>query len=134
MPSLKFHVRGKDGKEDTLEMTANDYMIETKMKTNFLTSLGLGVTKKVCRPAFDTHDFNTVKNGPVWLLGTPFFYKYNVAYDRSTTPPSISFNRNGCGSCGMSQAPASFLAQRSTRWRQLDTTPRISFINTTRPM
>jgi len=135
MPSLHFHVRGKDGAQDTLELTPNDYMIETSIKTRLSQLLGIQAVTKVCRPAFDTHEYNTVKNGAVWLLGTPFFYKYNVAYDRSTSPPSISFNRNGCGSCGgQAEAPASFLAQRLTSLRQLDSAPRVSFINTTRPM
>jgi len=133
MPSIHFHLRGKDGTKETLELASNDYMIETQQATKLSQYLGFAKPSRICKVAFDTHQYKTVKNGPVWLLGTPFFYKYNVAYDRSTSPPSLSFNRNGCGSC-VSSGGASFLAQRTKTRRHLDTEPRVSFINTTRPL
>merc|ERR1719422_2074370 len=100
MPSLHFHVRGKDGKKATLDLTPNDYMIETDQELDIAHwLLGWEKSRKVCRPAFGVQEYSTLKNGPVWILGSPFFYKFNVVYDRSSQPASISFNRAACGSC-----------------------------------
>merc|ERR1719310_420201 len=116
-------------------------MIETKQRvTQVVKKWLLGVipvaveedtgrTKKVCVPAFHHHKMNTELNGQLWTLGTPFFYKYNVAYDRDAKPPAISFNEAECTQCdGM--AAAGSLAQRRQRaasglLRRLDAEPRI---------
>merc|ERR1719330_372339 len=40
--------------------------------------------------------------GDMWILGQPFFFEYNIGYDLSTTPPSMSFTSTRevpCGSC-----------------------------------
>jgi len=123
MPTLNFHVRGKDGSKDMLALSPEDYMIETSKDVGMASLLGLSHTQKVCKPAFEAHDYQTVNNGPVWILGTPFFYRYNIAYDRSTTPPAVSFNRAPCGSC----AGGASLFARSRR--HLDSEPRTSFFN-----
>jgi len=128
MPSLQFHMRGKDGTTDTLSLEPNDYVMQSEAKSQLAAYLGVQHTKKVCQPAFEAHDMKTEKNGQVYLLGTPFFYKYNVAYDRSTSPPTISFNRGGCGSCA---GAAEGLLQEdvSPPLRHLDTEPRVNFFN-----
>jgi len=135
MPTLQFHMRGKDGTKDTLSLEPNDYVMQSEANSHLAAYLGVQHTKKVCQPAFEVHEMNTLKNGPVYLLGTPFFYKYNVAYDRSTSPPAISFNRGGCGSCagGGAAANAGLLQERewsaSPPLRHLDTEPRVNFFN-----
>merc|ERR1719379_227628 len=57
-------------------------------------------TKKVCTPAFGPHAYDTKLNGPVWVIGLPLFYEYQVGYDLTTTPPGIGFSEEKCGSCG----------------------------------
>jgi len=145
LPSLFFHVRGQDGTAQAVELTPNDYMIETKQEvTKVVKKWLLGVIpvavkeptarkERVCMPAFHHHKMNTEVNGPVWMFGTPFFYKYTVAYDRNTKPPAISFNQGECTECGSLMAH-SFLAssvQRTSGRRILETEPRIPFFNTT---
>jgi hypothetical protein len=46
---------------------------------------------KICSPAFEAMDMPTSKNGPVWILGTPLFYQYQVGFGMKSTPPSLSF-------------------------------------------
>lgn len=58
--------------------------------------------KQVCAPAFSVMEYNTQKNGPVWILGTPLFYEYKVGYNLDTKPPSLSLQptkESPCGSC-----------------------------------
>jgi len=121
MPDLHFHVVGGAGKKQTLAMPGQAYVIETtyelkgnlskKIKGNGSSALEnitdawlkyTGGRTKVCAPAFDVLDYDTKRNGPVWILGMPFFYEYNVGYDLSSKPPAISFQsvkQAPCGSC-----------------------------------
>lgn len=65
-------------------------------------------TKKtlVCMAAFDTVDYNTVTNGPVWILGTPLFYSFQVSFeaDPDKGGPSMKFDEGGekCEACAAS--------------------------------
>jgi len=119
MPSLHFHVRGKDGSQDVLEMTANDYMvnmsIQLKIGKNLFGSEG---QPSGCKPAMDLRKSTA---GAKFILGSPFYTKFNIAYDRSSKPPAISFNRAECGSCG--GMASSFLASRTSVRRVLKTEP-----------
>lgn len=128
MPSLFFQVRGEDGTEDSLEMTPDDYMwdmsIRLKVAANLFDSREQP-TGTVCKPAIDLRKVKP--NTSQYILGSPFFYKYVVAYDRQASPPALSFNRAECGSCAGSTA-SSFLASSSHSKvfvrRQLHSEPR----------
>lgn len=111
LPSLFFHVVDADGKAQTVEMTPQDYVLETMAEDiQYVTKYLMGVypisvpqftgnSSKVCTPAFAETDFSTPTNGPVWIWGTPLFYKFQVQYDISSSPPSMSFINKPCGSC-----------------------------------
>jgi len=123
MPALHFHVSDKSGASDVLELAPDDWMLQT--------SLHLKVAKILknpkgasygCKPAFDLRHHSSA-SGAQFILGSPFFYKFKVAYDRAASPPAISFNRASCGSC-TGAAASSFLAGRSGVFRHLDTEPR----------
>lgn len=96
LPSIKFHVRGADGSEQELELPAWGYVVAMIQPDG----------KRQCEPAFSDMDYNTQKNGPVWILGTPFFYTHEIGYDLQSSPPGISFTSlfgpqdAPCGSCG----------------------------------
>ena len=36
--------------------------------------------KIVCMPFFGEFDYDTAMNGPIWIMGTPLFYEYQVHY------------------------------------------------------
>jgi len=121
LPTLHFHVVGSNGTAQTLQLTSNAYVMESKKEEateaiRFISGDGNmngsapynvsdfgNKTGKVCQAAFNTIDYNTPTNGPVWILGTPIFYEYVVGYDASTNPPSMAFSSQKdtpCGSCG----------------------------------
>jgi len=130
LPNLQFHVRGAAGNQETLELAPREYMVETQVnKTrkikNWLfgmipyeSEVESGDKDTVCVPAFHTHKYRTEANGPAWIFGAPFFYKYTVGYDRASTPPSISFNQERCSSCGTDEF-ASVLTEDEGRRTQL---------------
>jgi len=111
LPSIHLHLRGSGGRDRTLEIPASTYIIETMAEeAHYVTKHLMGIfpvkvavpsghKRKVCAPAFGTQEYNTAKNGPVWILGTPLFYEFQVGYDMQSSPPSISFNEAPCGSC-----------------------------------
>jgi len=121
LPELRFHVVGGAGKEQILAMPGHAYVIETtyelkenlteKIKGNRSSELEnitdawlkyTGGRMKVCSPAFSVMDYETARNGPIWILGSPLFYEYNVGYDLFSKPPAISFQsvkEAPCGSC-----------------------------------
>jgi hypothetical protein len=112
LPPIHFHVRGAGGTKQTLKLEAWSYVLETHEKEfkyvyKNIPGFGkipvgkkfTGKTQKVCSPAFSEMEYNTAKNGPVWILGTPIFYEYQVHYDVDAKPPAISFSNTPCGSC-----------------------------------
>lgn len=44
-------------------------------------------------------EYETDLNGPVFILGSAFFYEFQVGYDLASKPPRISFKDAPCGSC-----------------------------------
>jgi hypothetical protein len=58
-------------------------------KHKFMMKALINGASKVCSPAFDAMELNTVKNGPSWILGTALFYEYHVGYGMRDN--SISF-------------------------------------------
>lgn len=117
LPPLKFHVSGADGAAQALELPGWAYVLEEKTSSSSFVNrstvssngnaesaaeIGEGLESRVCAPAFSALDYYTEQNGPVWVLGTPFFYEYQVAYDLRAEPPAISFistKDKPCGSC-----------------------------------
>jgi len=157
LPDLYFHVTGAEGNKKSLALAPSNYVMQVdpselqsftrrvglsdKTKASFLTFTG--DQKKVCLPAFSEMDYNTVQNGPVFIFGTPFFYKYEVAYDLESKPPSISFKDGPCGSCN---ADTSFVSAegkvtsgsthryRNARPRALHGPERMPTLDTSRPL
>mmetsp|Transcript_63646 Transcript_63646/g.163847 ORF Transcript_63646/g.163847 Transcript_63646/m.163847 type:complete len:317 (+) Transcript_63646:2-952(+) len=110
MPSLFFKLGGAGGTEQTLELPAAAYVMRVrKEEVKHIHKKLMGVIPveeaiytgkmvEVCAPAFGAQDYVTEKNGPVWILGTPIFYQYNVGYNLGGHP-SISFSSAPCGHC-----------------------------------
>jgi hypothetical protein len=134
LPTLKFHVMGAGGKQQVLDLPGWAYILESShedvdrnshlqgLDTSFAFLQNRTKRKtKVCSPAFGAMDYTTKKNGPVWILGTPFFYEFQVGYDLNATPPAISFTSvetEPCVSCGREAALLStqVSSQRRPRW------------------
>jgi len=153
LPDLHFHIAGAGGTAQTLSLSASSYVLETHLqkgakgsvdKLSFQRSEAVNQTK-VCMLAFQEMEYNTLKNGPVWILGTPFFYEYQVGYDMGTKPASLSFAslaQSPCGSCNkqaglvtsdMSVAAAA--ASQRVRWpRWLPSAPRQPQIDVNKPL
>jgi len=109
MPSVFMHVAGINGGTDTLELKPNTYVIQMPTRVAHIQQKKLmGIlpikvvkisTELVCQPAFGVMEYPTQQNGPVWIVGTPLFYEYQVHYDRGANPPTMNFVREECGSC-----------------------------------
>jgi hypothetical protein len=112
LPPIHFKVAGSEGKQKTLTLPSNVYVMEAMQdEVHYIKKylFGLipqmvpepnGKKKKVCFPAFGTSNFTTQSNGPVWIMGTPLFYQFQVGYDISSNPPTIGFTEDTCKSCG----------------------------------
>jgi len=125
LPAIHFHIGGANGTKQTLNLFGWSYIIETNEKEykyiyKKIPGLGklpmgknfTGHTHKVCSPAFSTMEYTTAENGPVWILGTPIFYEYQVGYDLAVKPPQISFSNSSCGACG--KAKTSLISANTT--------------------
>lgn len=98
MPVLQFHISGSEGTQENLELGAQEYTIKEDNNG-----------EKSCILAFDEMDLETDDNGPTWIFGTPFYYKYHVGYDMSADPPAMSFTQAECIQCGMPRNAQSFV-------------------------
>jgi hypothetical protein len=94
IPSLFFHVKGRDHSSDTVELTAWAWITETSYLMDATTE-----RVKICTSGIGSmgSDYITELNGPIWILGTPLFYEYTVGYDYSSL--SVSLERGTCSSC-----------------------------------
>jgi len=111
MPALSFRVAGSNGKQQTLKIGPNGYItMIVKEEVHYVHKNLMGVfpvelaehtgkMTKVCTPSFGSMKYNTKLNGPVWILGTPLFYEYQVGYDLTSSPPALSFSDALCGMC-----------------------------------
>jgi len=128
LPPIHFHVAGANGTRQDLQLTGWSYIIETHEKEfkyvyQNIPGLGklpvgknfTGKTNKVCSPAFSPMEYKTEQNGPVWIMGTPIFYEYQVGYDMETKPPAISFSNVPCGSCGGEKTEKASFISHSVR-------------------
>lgn len=114
LPSIHMHLGSADDPERarTVELTAWSFVFETPVEqaeehSKLLGTVGLSFSRLrgeerssyVCSPAFGTSDYSSSGSGPVWIVGTPLFYEYVVGFDRSTSPPEVSFSTELCSSC-----------------------------------
>lgn len=126
LPKLTFHVAGADGTPSTFELGANDYVLvaeEAEIKQVagifglFPLAYYTGKMVKVCMPSFGTHDYITKTNGPVWIVGVPLFYRYQMQFDIVASPPSIAFVDEECGECS-SQSTTALISRSHGQRRQ----------------
>lgn len=150
LPPLHFHVAGKEGNQQLISLSGNDYVLlsmaeEVKIVTEKLggvfpvrRKVGTGSFRKVCAPAFGSMEYNTILNGPVWIMGTALFYKYQVFYNLKTSPPSMSFVEEPCGSCREPEVLLSTGAGISSgvtgKARKLSGRVRVPQIDTSKPL
>eukprot|EP00429_Kryptoperidinium_foliaceum_P075680 CAMPEP_0176230316 /NCGR_PEP_ID=MMETSP0121_2-20121125/24237_1 /TAXON_ID=160619 /ORGANISM="Kryptoperidinium foliaceum, Strain CCMP 1326" /LENGTH=540 /DNA_ID=CAMNT_0017569657 /DNA_START=60 /DNA_END=1682 /DNA_ORIENTATION=+ len=111
LPTLTFHVAGALGAQQELKLPPEAWVLDVlEEEVHYIRKHVMGVVptrvpqvtgkkRKVCAPAFGEQEYNSSRNGPVWILGTPVFYKYRVGYHLDTAPPSISFSQEPCGAC-----------------------------------
>lgn len=116
LPTLNFYVAGADETEQVLNIDPSGYIMEIlEDELHYVKKHLMGIFEytaaeptgkqiTVCSPAFGKQDFKTEKNGPVWILGTPLFYQYQVGYDLETQPPAVSFLQEPCGACSNGEA------------------------------
>lgn len=133
LPELNFKLRGAEGTDQILSFKGSQYVESGDLDVpNVPESLASRKTLKqepylsflrrhrpsllenrqgqyVCLPALGAVDYNTETNGPVWILGTPLFYAFEVSFESGTHPPSIQMGQGSCTSCAgsMAEAPSS---------------------------
>ena len=114
MPKLTFHVAGANGNKEDLVITPRNYVLlnEAEVEMPMIIQHGrkkmvqnVRERKAVCQMAFTTLDFDTERNGPVWIMGMPLFYEHTAHYDRGNgkeTRVTMGFTQQdheGCGQC-----------------------------------
>jgi len=147
LPPLSFHVAGTAGYQETLVLEPSSYVFMTtapiahQVVEHLMGYLPIEVVtvtqEKVCMPAFSPLRYNTLKNGPIWIMGTPLFYSYQVQYDREPEPPTMHFVKGGCTSCvDGKEEPATKLLQRRAAQgiRTLTHDPVVKHINPDLPL
>lgn len=151
LPTLHFRVQGsRHGQMQDLELAGWFYVFETVEEEYELVSEHFRAfapraqsshkhtgQRKTCAPAFGVMDMPTKTNGDAWILGTSFFYAYNVKYDLEDG--SMSFAEEQCGSCGdsatlVSQGTKIDSAALAHSPRQVPGSWRVSHFNTTGEM
>lgn len=126
LPRVHLHVAGAEGNKQTLELPGSSYIVAAMTEDD----------TPICIPFFSSYSYETEKNGPIWIVGTPLFYDYKVHYDISTKPPSMSFAETNCGSCGDSSAqsaPVTFVRAKHRAIRKHNAPMRIPKYNTSLP-
>lgn len=111
VPSLFWNLTGGSNETVSLEVTAWAYVTEslvqevevmTKRLWGYLdvTVPVYGDTRRVCTASFGPQDYYTVRNGPVWILGSPIFYEHQVVFGRQNPASgSIGFATEPCHAC-----------------------------------
>jgi hypothetical protein len=150
LPDLHFHVAGsakpwlsESPAQTSLVMPGWAYVMESSMPAELLANTSKknashGKATKVCEPMFGTMEYPTTANGPVWIMGTPLFYEYQVGYNTKSEPPSMSFvsvKESPCGSC---DAKTSFISEkvgsRAYNPRKINGSPRVPRLDTRLPL
>mmetsp|Transcript_114785 Transcript_114785/g.335669 ORF Transcript_114785/g.335669 Transcript_114785/m.335669 type:complete len:489 (+) Transcript_114785:59-1525(+) len=140
LPHLRFTVTGEGGERQKLKLLAEDYILHMKSVTHLAATphwlprwMGghvmpyEGKERNVCSPAFHPMNTTSTNMGQIWILGLPVLQKYQVSYDRSTRPPSMSFSSTPCDGCDEvrlhSTSGLSDERRQGLMW--LDTPPRV---------
>lgn len=125
LPPIHLHVAGTEGHSQTLLLTGSSYVVAAESPGSW-----------TCMPFFGSYDYKTAQNGPIWIVGTPLFYEYEVHYDLSSSPPSMSFTKSSCGSCSSDSSglPTVSLAKKSNTIRQHDVPVRMPNYDTSLPL
>eukprot|EP00927_Polykrikos_kofoidii_P057993 TRINITY_DN5226_c0_g2_i1.p1 TRINITY_DN5226_c0_g2~~TRINITY_DN5226_c0_g2_i1.p1 ORF type:complete len:521 (-),score=88.67 TRINITY_DN5226_c0_g2_i1:286-1848(-) len=100
LPPIFLHVGGAGGEKQVLMLDGATYVLEMVSEaTSPNSSSAQDQHRTACEPAFGEVEYTTKSNGPIWILGTPLFYAFQVTYDLATSPPSIAFTDSNCNSC-----------------------------------
>lgn len=122
VPSIHLTL-GVPGNLQRIELTSWSFIVESsqemyKHHTKYLfgkmpvdVPTPSGLFQKVCVPSFGVHNYNTVENGPVWILGAPIFYQYNVGYGLQGNGTIDFGHKDKCRTCN--ETKASFLSTKS---------------------
>jgi hypothetical protein len=126
LPPLHFDLVGAGGSSKKVTIPATSYILQqaqnkTKVVLEYIDTFPTKVQKstdeqqRACFPAFDVMDYPTERNGPVWILGMPLFYEYQVGYDKNPEPPALSFSSQPCGACSADGAEVAQLSRANPR-------------------
>jgi hypothetical protein len=115
VPSVFLHLAGEEGQSQAVELSAWAYVVETNQEiykvvtTKIFGALPIaaavdtGKKKKICTASFGPQEYNTVQNGPVWIMGAPIFYAATLGYDIGDSAAgrkgAMSFIDGACKSC-----------------------------------
>jgi hypothetical protein len=141
LPDLHFHITGGGGTAQTLSLPGSSYVLERQFETQPDGHSRQRTEHTKCMLAFQAMEYNTWKNGPVWILGTPFFYEYQIGFDMGTKPASMSFAslaQSPCGTCdkqaGLVTSDTSRASQKVRLPRWLPGAPREPRIDVNQPL
>mmetsp|Transcript_62994 Transcript_62994/g.150041 ORF Transcript_62994/g.150041 Transcript_62994/m.150041 type:complete len:570 (+) Transcript_62994:150-1859(+) len=150
LPTLHFQVGDLSGNHQTLDLPPQAYVLEMKQEDEqvvFQFSRGLKrqllrrstsntrqqqqmptatANRTVCAPAFEPMQYVTQKNGPVWILGMPFFYQYQVHYNLDPSNPTIAFSDSPCGACQGSTAAGASASEGNDPHGLVSLSPRLA--------
>lgn len=128
IPSVFFHTKHAKGGVASFELTAWAWVIARGDKD--------GHTEE-CESAFGTmeQDYMTQQNGPIWIVGSPLFYEFEVGYDMVSKEMALS--KGKCQACGRDSERTSNLVATSQRFkmpRRVSGQHRAPYYNTSIPL
>lgn len=135
LPPIEFIASGPDPNRTlNLKLPPWAYILES-IQHDVLT----GETFTSCEAMFGVMEYETVNNGPIWILGTSLFYQYTVGFEYDPVQPAISFTPrtvSPCGSCGMALTAmdGEQRAQQRRPLRQKRGEPLYPRVDTTQPL
>ena len=111
LPQINFLLKGENAEPTNYPLSGFAYVNEVMAEQVEKTRANLkgvmpdeslnrtGHLKKVCTPAFGAMEMVTQTNGPLWILGQPLFFQYNVNFDRKARTIGLEPHQS-CSSCG----------------------------------
>jgi len=135
LPDIHFHLRGAGGETKKVALSAWAYVMETfehEVETVYKNVGGYkipykrrtGIKTKVCTLNIAPMAYETEANGPIFILGTPLFYEFEVGYDLGAKPPGISFRSLASLPCGSCRNDTAFFSDSVTSTSKLVRSPR----------
>ena len=120
IPSIFFHIKVAEDRTELFELTSWAWVTQTVVDN-----------KSLCMPGFGEMEYTTAEHGPVWILGTPLFYEYNVGYDLQNR--QVSLERGACQPC---TSDTLLLAESNSRLvpRKGKGVPRTAHMDISRPL